>query len=861
MREIRLRVARHFAAVLVTALAGLLVLGPGMLSAQSLNEGTVRLSLPASWQISPGGTALFATFATDPDGQGIAGIASVPLDGGSGARAFDAYVDAVLRIWMPEGGPAGRMVGLPPWNHAARLRGMMDWVDHGRVLSTVELRAARVGDILDIAVVAWPDGIAQEKLDAVLSVVFTARAGTGAASDTVAATTAAQAPGGPRVLFAGQPGDTWRTLGVSGDSFESFGRFANGAMRVDIPAGHAWAKIGMRSAAPLVVFDPAAPDRAQELRFEFEPGGTSAYVLAVARRDGADEWSVHDARFSWARSADGRHGTATLHIRTKVAAVVETGPEAPDVVLMRIDSGGSVRVTLPDGQSVEARLRDRPGAAGYHIHALTNAREANAPAAIALQRIVLATGLPPAVGLPVFPDLPAESVLFDGTLGGVWLRHAAHGGSFADHARLAGDGLHVRIPEGSGWSKAGLLSDGGPVWLTGLTDGAEVALDFEIEPATTSGFVLALTQSGWGGVGGNDPGKPRALFFWRRPAGAETALVDVSLNPEGPGGNLSAEAPQDAPGLVRFVLRPGEITIAAEGLAPFTRPWPMAADGAAFNIYAYAHPAEADAAAGLHLRRIRMLRQPGQPSAPPEPAPGVAPLPTETVFEGRPSEAWEPIGVAGGDFDAFARYENGRLVIDVPEGNSWGKTGLLSVEPLVRLDERVWQTPTRIELQLDPGQPQTLNMSLSTRRKADMWASHKAWLSLRYLADRNRWALALRDSPYDTWSYEIDADWMRENWDGRLWVDLGNEWGAVEIPGGPRLRTNLSIGDGHHLYAVIQAHPPGEDKAAYLGLERVSVGVIAPDGMTDAERWGLLADAEFDANAFVDSLWNAGEQK
>ena len=251
-----------------------------------------------------------------------------------------------------------------------------------------------------------------------------------------------------------------------------------------------------------------------------------------------------------------------------------------------------------------------------------------------------------------------------------------------------------------------------------------------------------------------------------------------------------------------------------------------------------------------------MTRKPGPAAATPEPAPGVAPLPVTLAFDGSASPAWEPIGVAGGDFDAFARYEGGALVVDVPAGHSWGKTGLLSVEPLLKLDPRIRQTPARIELQLDPSRPQNLNVALSTRKIADMWQDHRGWYSFTHIPERQVWVMGFRHSPYQGWSREVDAEWVAEKWNGKVRIDIGEGWTAMELPGGPRLYGSMGVGPYYHLYAVVQAHPPGEQKPASLVLRSVTTGMVTPAGMTAADRWSLLDDAAFEPARFLDTLFD-----
>ena len=72
------------------------------------------------------------------------------------------------------------------------------------------------------------------------------------------------------------------------------------------------------------------------------------------------------------------------------------------------------------------------------------------------------------------------------------------------------------------------------------------------------------------------------------------------------------------------------------------------------------------------------------------------------IFEGKESPLWEPIGLAGGDFAKFARYEKGLLAIDVPAGRSWSKTGLVSAAPALQVAPYGETAPYRFIIRTDP---------------------------------------------------------------------------------------------------------------------------------------------------------------
>ncbi len=318
----------------------------------------------------------------------------------------------------------------------------------------------------------------------------------------------------------------------------------------------------------------------------------------------------------------------------------------------------------------------------------------------------------------------ADSALF--------VHHSAGGGVFDRDARFENGALVVDVPKDAAWGKVGILSPDPLVWLDDFTGNAEVTVTYRIDPARSTGFVLALAQPGWGGVGGNDPGTPNAAFVWRlMPDGKSRA--ELHLNPHGEGDFWSLDGDQAAPATVSFMLRPGEVTVTAEGYEPVTKPWPAAADGVGFRVWAYSHVAAVNQPVKFALTGISVAHRYAIGPAELGPAPGVKPLPMETVFDGTMGTAWEPAQIAGGDFAAFARFEDGALKVDAPKGHSWAKTGLLSTAPVVKLDHRVTMAPTRLTLTLDPTQRQNLVVALSGDKVAEMWPGHVVWFTFSYL--------------------------------------------------------------------------------------------------------------------------------
>jgi hypothetical protein len=63
---------------------------------------------------------------------------------------------------------------------------------------------------------------------------------------------------------------------------------------------------------------------------------------------------------------------------------------------------------------------------------------------------------------------------------------------------------------------------------------------------------------------------------------------------------------------------------------------------------------------------------------------------------------WAPVSAAGGNFARFGRVEKGKVLVSVPAGNSWGKTGVRTLQPVFKVDDTMKANPMQIVLDFDP---------------------------------------------------------------------------------------------------------------------------------------------------------------
>ncbi|MHB1101399.1 MAG: SH3 domain-containing protein [Devosia sp.] len=449
---------------------------------------------------------------------------------------------------------------------------------------------------------------------------------------------------------------------------------------------------------------------------------------------------------------------------------------------------------------------------------------------------------------------PVDEILFAGEPTDRFLPHQAHGGIFDAHARYDDGALVVNVPEGNAWGKVGLLSNDPLVWLDNFHDDAEVRVTFTLDPKRTTGFGMALAEPGWGGVAGNDPGYPGVRFYWIRERDGASARAELHADPHPTDDFWKGTLPAEAPAEVAFVLTPGLVGIEVDGVRIAERPWKAAGDGVGLRIYVFSHPTEAHVPVKMALRGIRVTHSYPTIAAVSGPAPGVEPLPTVVLFDGSPNPAFEPGATAGGDFEAFARYEDGALVVEVPEGHGWGKTGLISVEPLVVLDERARETAVRLALKVDPARTSTFVLALSGDKAVEMWPSHQVWFTFAKLEDEDAYQLQIHAGPYNDRVRKFPAAWFDAYWDGRIEYDIAGDFGCVRIPDGPALCARVPVSVGNRLYATILAHAPAQGAATSLTLKEVTRGLVTPPGLTANRRWFFVDDDAFDPDQFLNEL-------
>ena len=301
-------------------------------------------------------------------------------------------------------------------------------------------------------------------------------------------------------------------------------------------------------------------------------------------------------------------------------------------------------------------------------------------------------------------------------------------------------------------------------------------------------------------------GTSHVLRLWIRQAEVASLVVD----------------PQDVAQLAMMLRPDGTILVLnqdgdvlLDGILPDNPP----SEG--YSIYALAHAPQANKPAKLALSRISVEEAPYQPSS--DPAALLADGEPVVLFDGRIlGRQWARYGIAGGDFGRFARLKDGTLVVDVPKGSRWGKTGIRSTERVVKVPAIDGTIATKLTLAIDPSRTSDFVVALIPGDgPQDDWANHDVRVGLAtaedgkstilYLWIRRGEAMRIAAAPKDVERLGIV---LRP--DGTVLVLGRNDTVLLQgvLPDDPPP-------DGYYIYAL--AHPPKANEPAKMALKSITL--------------------------------------
>jgi hypothetical protein len=191
----------------------------------------------------------------------------------------------------------------------------------------------------------------------------------------------------------------------------------------------------------------------------------------------------------------------------------------------------------------------------------------------------------------------------------------------------------------------------------------------------------------------------------------------------------------------------------------------------------------------------------------------------EESFRSGLSGTWEPIAVVGGDYNRFAKITPGLLEVNVPAGNHWTKTGIMSAKPLFTVTAGMETAPVRIELTFDAARTTGCVIGLTEAKDADMWRQQNVWFHFGVT------------SPTETFSYLVNTQNGAESYGTAKGPASAPTTVILTItPGFVRVETSTGMkGEGKFswlrvgapVYFYIFTHPKGDQGPAAFALQSI----------------------------------------
>lgn len=196
-------------------------------------------------------------------------------------------------------------------------------------------------------------------------------------------------------------------------------------------------------------------------------------------------------------------------------------------------------------------------------------------------------------------------------------------------------------------------------------------------------------------------------------------------------------------------------------------------------------------------------------------------------FQNGLGDRWDPVAVVGGDFGRFARFESGKLVVNVPQGNSWGKTGIQSRQPVFTVDRSFETQPGLILIKTDPKLTTGFVVTLASSWHPDVWVLQTVWVHIASATDEGDGFVVFINT-HGPEKYGSEGLLEIKPSEAREWVGLKVYPGkvALQVSGmdSPAIIDMGWIGEGTPVHLQVFSHPRAESGPSAVAIDQIQVG-------------------------------------
>jgi hypothetical protein len=620
----------------------------------------------------------------------------------------------------------------------------------------------------------------------------------------------------------------WIPIQAAGGNFSQFAKVAGGELVVDVPAGNSWGKTGVRSEKPIFTISDDMAQEPYTLLVDFDPAATSGYVIALSTTAYDDIWQYSNAWTSFVRHPTAG-GTSAALVNTQNASddsrsLTNVPLVAPETEAVTVRPGHA-QVCTSSGWAMEGKFGWLTTGTPVYAYVFSHAYDAAMPVKMAIKRIrvIRGGGCGPAGGVGTYTAAHTKEVFTDSFAGGVTQNFTpiqAAGGNYGSFAKTTTNELSVDVPGGNAWGKTGIRSSFFLFDVREDFNTTPLSITFAFDSSRTDGYVIALSPTAYDDIW--QYSNAWTSFVRHPTAGGATASLSNTQNATDTAITLP-NIPSEAPATTTMTVWPGHVQVCT------STGWGMEGDyawltpGTKVYAYVFSHAYESGMPVKMDLKSVAAGRTAGcgaKGSISAYPAPTPRQLFTDD-FSGGYAKNWTGIQAAGGNFTSFATTTTGEVYVNVPAGNSWGKTGIRSTYDMFNVRSDFDSSPLVLNFTFDPARTTGYRVVLSETAYDDIWQYSNVWTGYIYNPDTGAGSFDLVNTQ-NTADTSTSLTTLPATAPETLTLTIKKKHVKAELSGGYVLEGDYAWLDVNKtVYVYVFSHPYAQGTAAKFALKSV----------------------------------------
>jgi hypothetical protein len=466
-----------------------------------------------------------------------------------------------------------------------------------------------------------------------------------------------------KVIFNGKSFGVYLKPCEIDGKFTKYAKFEKSLLKVNYPKGYGWGRVGVESNSTVLNFDNNSSNVSSTLTFKFDPEETTGFEVDL---DGVNIKSQSFSKISIIYGqTDKNNSVLELHKDGSLQSKLDMGNKAPEFVKLVVSPNNFAYLELPDGRYLQTTSLQYPvPEKGYNLKVYAKAAKYKTFAKMALRSIDLR-------------DIPfhekEEEILFNGKyLFGKWEPYAKNGGNFIEHARFEKNEFIVDVPKGHGWGNVGLWSTKPIIDFMETNKSLSYHLKFNFDTKNTENFSIMIAN---------------LVHLDYKRKDDKTASIELWNTSFMYGGHMygKLDLGSTIPKYVEIVMEPSNIMHIRlpDGRSMQTALSNYMTTGK-HKIGIYSVAKEKNLPAKMALKSITLKKTPFSHSYLSNLKDNEKKI---VLFAGNLGDIWLPYNRNGGNFSKYASFSKNELVVDVPKGNKWGETGIVSPKSVIWLDK------------------------------------------------------------------------------------------------------------------------------------------------------------------------------